>query len=188
MRDDTNNEFFYLIGIDPGSNTGVAIYKIATDTLSILEISTFTVVLSNYVANPDNEILERNHMLSNVCNRLYETYNPVAVGIEAAFMNSRFPKAVMQLSQYTQTVNMSFYIANPFIRRFNYAPKYVKSVIGAGGAADKNDMYTTVTSIDAISSNMSGLNVSEHEIDALAIGYVALEECRKYPHLLFTYA
>ena len=177
----------YLISIDPGNNTGIAIYELNSATLDIVSITTHVVVLNNYVTNNIDISLDRNLTLYNVCRRLSETYQPHVVAIEAAFMNSRFPKAVMQLSQYTLTVERTFYSDNEFIKLFRYPPKYIKKYIGGGGSADKDGMLEAIRVIPDITNNVDVDIISEHEVDALAIGYITIAELKRRPHMLISY-
>jgi Holliday junction resolvasome RuvABC endonuclease subunit len=180
-------DFFYLLGIDPGNNTGVAIYKIDSTTLDIVDLTTWVVVLNNIINAYGDVQLERNKMLSRIANNLSEIYNPNVLAMEAAFLNSRFPKAVMQLSQYTSTIEQTFINNNPFIKLFKYPPKYIKKYIGGGGNADKDRMLLAVKETPELLSYVELDRITEHEVDAIAIGYVALLELRLYPHLLISY-
>jgi len=177
---------FYIIGIDPGSNTGVAIFELSSIDMSILSISTHTVILNNMI-NGTDVLLERNIVLSKICSYLYDTYIPKAVAVEAAFLNSRFPKAVMQLSQYTTTIDQTFYNKDNFIKILRYPPKYVKKYIGGGGNADKDGMLLATRNIPELLNNIDLNRLTEHEIDAIAIGYVSITELRRYPHILMSF-
>jgi len=178
---------FRLIGIDPGSNSGVAIYHIDPVDMSIVHIETVTYALNNIAPMADDFQLSRVMTLGNLCDRLQEHYQPVMVALEAAFMNSRFPKAVMQLSQYTSAVERSFMTKDPFIKLVKMAPKYIKRYIGGGGNANKDDMTAAVSVIKEVSDKVDLSALTEHEVDALAIGYVALTQIREHPHILISY-
>jgi len=178
---------FYLLGIDPGNNTGIAIFEISALTLCIVNITTATVVL-NDIASPNLPLgLGRNVMLNKVCDRLACEYQPNVVAMEAAFLNVRFPKAVMQLSQYVSTIENTFYNNNNFVKLYKHPPKYVKKYIGGGGNADKDAMLLAVKAIPEVFENINLDRVTEHEVDAIAIGYVTLAMLRQYPHLLISY-
>jgi len=180
------SDIFYVVGIDPGSNTGVAIAGLSAVDLSIRSLESFTLKLTD-VDNVDNIMLNRVQYLQKVCKLLANRYNPNAIGVEAAFLNSRFPKAVMQLSQYTMAIEQTFYSHDSFVKIFRYPPKYVKKYIGAGGNADKDDMTRAVFNIAEL-SNKIDLNVlTEHEIDAMAILYITVDNIRRQPHLLITF-
>jgi len=178
---------FNIIAIDPGNNLGVAILTISTMEYNITNVNTFTVVLDQYVRGIGPSALERNTFLTRVCGELYKTYKPTMVVMEAAFMNPRFPLAVMQLSQYTSTISQTFYNMNPFTKIKSYPPKYIKKYAGGGGKANKLDMLTAVSSIPELSKHIILNRLTEHEIDAVAIGYVALVNLRLHPHELICF-
>lgn len=186
MRESTG-EVFNLVAVDPGSNTGVAIYSLDPVTLSIVSVDTFTYALNNYVSEHIDIGLERNQLLGGMCSRVSELYRPNVLAMESAFLNSRFPKAVMQLSQYTSTVEQTFYRMNNFIKIYRYPPKYIKRYIGAGGNADKDDMTAAVMKIPELSDKLVFNGLTEHEIDAVAVGYITVTYLRRYPHLLISY-
>jgi len=177
---------FYIIGIDPGNNTGISIFELSSIDMSILSISTYTVILNNMIVGMDI-LLERNLALNKICSCLYDMYIPKAVAVEAAFLNSRFPKAVMQLSQYTSTIDQAFYNKDNFIKILRYPPKYIKKCIGGGGNADKDGMLRAVKNIPELLNNVNLDRLTEHEIDALAIGYVSITELRRSPHILMSF-
>jgi len=181
-------DLFNLVAIDPGNNVGIAIYTLSSVDLTIHNIETLTVVLNAQTNGLIDLGMERNLILEEVCSRLSTMYSPNVVAMETAFLNSRFPKAVMQLSQYTSTVERTFYKHNNFIKLYRYPPKYIKKYIGAGGAADKNDMTAAVSSISELSGKIDFNRVTEHEVDALAVGYITIEHLRTYPHELFCYS
>ena len=178
---------FYIIGIDPGNNTGVAIFELDSITLEIISITTSVVVLNNFIIDDDNVMLYRCGFLKNVCTSIYNTYKPKVLSMEAAFMNQRFPKAVMQLSQYTSTVEQTFHACDNFIKIFKYPPKFIKKEIGGGGSADKNAMLIAVNNIPEISSLVDLNRTTEHEVDALAIGYITIAMIRQNPHVLISF-
>jgi len=178
-------QVFNIIGIDPGNNTGIAIYTL-NDKLEIVNVSTHTIKLSDVVSHEEYTLLTRVAYLSSVVEHLSVTYNPLAVVLESAFLNMRFPKAVIQLSQYTAALEQGFYKNNSFIKILRYPPKYIKKHIGATGKADKDDMLTAVSNIPEISRYLT-TGITEHAVDAMAIGYVGIDYFRSYPHKLYTY-
>lgn len=179
-------ETFTLLGIDPGNNVGVAIYTVNAKTLEVISVSTRLFILDNHIdATAIDRIPLKILALNAIVNELIVKYDPLVVGFELAFLNMRFPKAVMQLAQYTSIIEYTFRCDNPFIKFFKYPPKYIKSAIGAGGNADKNDMTSAIKRIPEITKFILPDYRTEHEIDALSIGYTALNEIRKYPHILY---
>ena len=55
-------ETFKIIGIDPGTNTGVSIYTLALPNFEIINIETRLYILKNLVLDPDPMDIYRNHM------------------------------------------------------------------------------------------------------------------------------
>lgn len=179
-----NNNLFNIVSIDPGNNIGIAIYTIDSTDYSVHSIKTHTVVLDLHVEKGPNQLTTRIHYLNKYFSELLEFHNPLVVVEEAAFLNNRFPKAVMQLSQYIAAVDIAIRNYSTTTKVFRYPPKYIKRFIGAGGNADKNDMLKAVKKIKDISKFISLDQVTEHEIDALSIGYVLIQEIRLHPEML----
>jgi len=181
------NNTYKIISIDPGNNIGVSIYELTADTHSVVSIETKTIVLNNYAGAIvlEDRLLEKLIHINKVCNELYNTHSPLALVVESAFLNSKFPKAVMQLSQYIATIELVFKQNNQLIKIFRYPPKLVKARIANNGNADKNMMLASVNKIEEITKKVNTNLLTEHEIDSLAIGYTAILEFRKNPVLLY---
>lgn len=176
-------ETFNIIGIDPGNNLGVSVFTLDTN-LNIKSITTHFRFLEDYPsALTEDKKLARLIYLQQLPYHLVNLYNPIAVGMETAFMNSRFPTAVMALSQYVSTIELNFINANSFIKFFKYPPKYIKKFINTGDA-NKKDMLAGIKKIKEITDVLDLNNKTEHEIDATAIAYVTLQEIRLYPLVL----
>jgi len=178
---------FNIIAVDPGNNVGITIYTIDVTDYTIKNIISTTVTLSNRVSLDSKTpatMIERIHYLNAYFYKLLETYKPLLVVSEAAFLNSRFPKAVMQLSQYIASVELAIHTYDKRIKLVRYPPKRIKKLIGATGNADKLDMLRCVRTIKDITEHIDMDNVSEHEVDSLAIGYVCIAELREYPDLI----
>lgn len=179
------NDTIRILGIDPGNNIGITIYTLDAMTLEILSIETRTIILDNYVHDDKiDRLLHRMVVLGNAINEILWTYNPSAIAIEEAFLNMRFPNAVMQLSRYIGVVLYNAQMFNPFIKLFKYPPMYVKKYIGAHGVF-KDDVTNAVAQYQDITSKISLVGLTEHEIDSIAIGYVAINEIKRYPFLLY---
>ena len=174
---------FNIIGIDPGNNLGISVFTLDTD-LKIKSITTHYKFLEDYPSNiSSDKKLARLLYLQNLPYKLVNMYNPIAVGVETAFMNSRFPTAVMALSQYVSTIEINFINANNFIKFFKYPPKYIKKFINTGDA-NKKDMLAGIKKIKEITDVLDLQGRTEHEIDATAIAYVTLQEIRSFPLVL----
>jgi len=178
---------FFIVSMDPGSNTGVAVFELDAVTLDIVSISTMVIVLNNLIGKVDSVSIARINALHNICTDIANVYKPKVVGYETAFLNSRFPKAVVQLSQYTSVMEQAFNNADSFTKLYGYPPKLVKKLIGGGGNADKDGMLVAVNKIPELSSKLLLNRLTEHEIDAIAVGYITVQAVRTIPHILISY-
>lgn len=171
-------EHIKIIGIDPGNHLGLAILHINPINMVIEYIDTRTITLETYSLSKDLNF--RLLLLQNIITDIYYNIKPNCVAMEAAFLNSRYPKAVVQLSQYTGLIECTFNSVDPTLPIIKYPPMYVKSIAGGTGKADKSDMATAVTNNKELSSLINIEIMTEHEIDAVCIAYTALLEIKKY--------
>lgn len=179
-------EFFKIMSIDPGNNIGVSIYTISAIDFSIIDISTKLYVLDTMVSDHAPDIMiAKLHLLQSIITELCFIHEPVALGMELAFMNSRFPKAVMQLSQYVATIELAAINYNPFIKVFKYPPKYIKAIVAKTGNANKEDMLKATKKIPEVANRIYLDHLTEHEIDAISISYIVLLKIRESPFVLF---
>lgn len=167
-----------IIGIDPGNHLGVSILHIDPYTYNINYIDTRTITLDKY--STQDYLNARLVLLSSIIEDLYYNIRPNCVAMEAAFLNSRYPKAVVQLSQYTGMIEYVFNIIDPTLQILKYPPMYVKSIAGGTGKADKSDMLSAVNNNKELISLLNPDIMTEHEIDAVCIAYTALLEIRNY--------
>lgn len=173
-----------IMGIDPGNNLGVSIISVDIRDLSILDIEVKTYVLEDYVSYiTGDKVMNKLFYIQDLIPKLCYEYQPIVISMETAFMNSRFPKAVINLSQYVGMIEYTIRSTNPFIKIFKYAPKYIKSKISTGDA-NKNDMKSGIASIPEIYDKLDMKFTTEHSIDATAMAYVALKEIRECPIVL----
>jgi len=169
---------FNIIGIDPGNNVGITIMTIDEYTFDIVNIETKTLILSNLAGE---SLIDRCILLNKIMLNIMYEYQPYMISMESSFLNMRFPKAVLQLSQYINSVLLAINEWNKYCVVRNYPPKLVKRYIGAGGNADKNQMLLTISKIDEITKHIDVNNITEHEIDSLAICYLLLKEIKDNP-------
>lgn len=169
-----------IIGIDPGGNTGIAVIYVDTATCEITKVSTYNLNLD--ILTGDIEYyrhIKRVGRLVKFAKRLFRWLTPQMICMETAFLNSRFPQAVMALSTYIAAINIALYNADIITARRDYPPKLVKSTIGAGGTATKDDMLLAITSISELSNCIDTSILTEHEVDALAIAYIGYREFKQ---------
>ena len=177
---------FNVLGLDPGNNLGVSILSVNCVTLEIVGIHTFTCVLDKFIDKDNSNImLEKWLVLEDIVRDLSSNYRPSIVGMEAAFLNLRYPKAIITLGSYTTILEMCLHKYNRYVKVFKYAPKYVKKTVGVG-YADKEDMLNYMSNNKEINKHIDLVDRTEHEVDATAIAYTALLEIRKYPYVLYS--
>lgn len=178
---------FNILAIDPGNNIGISVLTINAITFEIVNIETSTYILSNYINDEtDDTLLARCLYLNNLLDSILEYYKPTLVVFEEAFMNVRFPKSIIQLSQYINTIKNTIKLNNPWTKILSYPPKYIKKYVGAGGSAEKDDMRTNLKKIPEISKLINLDDLTEHSIDSISIGYVGYNEVKEYKHLLWS--
>lgn len=165
---------------------GVTVYTVTVPDLVIVNITTRVIDLSKFTIDDpfSKNLLLRIQIIQNYIREIMYEFNPHILAMEAAFVNSRFPKSVMYLSQYIAAIELTVTECNPFIRIFNYPPKKVKKIIGATGKGDKDAVANAINRIPEITQYINPLLVSEHEADSIAIGYLTILELRENPVLL----
>jgi len=180
-------ETFKYIAIDPGNNLGVAIYTISLPDMKIVDIETTTIKLELFVPKDTTNVLQSKLLfLYAYIEKLYHIHQPTIIFLEAAFMNIRFPRAVMQLSSFISVIELGFKSGDKHIKILRYPPKYIKKHIGAGGNAKKDDMTKALNKHNELKDIVNTSNLSEHAIDAIAIGYAGLNTIRNNQHILYT--
>ena len=171
-------DYIKIIGLDPGNHLGISILQINPYNMGIEYIDSRTITLEKYSIQDD--LNYRLLLLGDILKDLYFNIRPNCVAMEAAFLNSRYPKAVVQLSQYTGMIEYTFNNIDPTLPLIKYPPMYIKSIAGGTGKADKNDMLSAVSTNNEL-NNLINLDImTEHEIDAVCIAYTALLEIRNY--------
>lgn len=173
-------ETIKIIGIDPGNNTGISIYTLSLPDFKIINIDSRLYQLDTFINPIDsifyNKMMMRCQILYNIVTSLLKEYDPVAIAYESAFLNAKYANAVIQLTQYTSTIEQAIFNYNTFIRIFKYPPKWIKKYVGAGGTADKDDMLINLSTLPELQNLQLPINLSEHEIDAISIGYVLYKD------------
>lgn len=174
--------YYNIVGIDPGKNLGIAVYTIDDRDFRIGDVQTFIYYLDKGVYS-DRITVEKLNYLSDIVFDILDVFRPISVAFEAAFKH-RFANAVMQLSQYTGVIEREICNFDEYIKVFKYPPKVIKKTIGATGSADKDDMFKTVSKIPELKPFIRK-DITEHEIDAMAIGYITHEHIKKFPECIF---
>ena len=163
-----------IIGIDPGSQLGIAVLQIEEHKIVNL-VLTCTDLNKDLMINKHfgmDATYKRYANIRLTIKRLYEHYPFDYVGIETVFKH-RFANAVIQLSSISAIIKDSIYNVNPLCEIHGIEPKRVKKVIGAGGSADKEAVAKAVKKLKEFKHLGE---VTSHETDALAIAYVIYKQ------------
>lgn len=178
---------FNIVGIDPGNHTGIAIISIDEHKLHILNVKCFTINLDKLITTDENNYyLKRKLELNRVLVDIYQNYGIGVVGLEVPFVNPKFPKSAITLSDYISSIEIQLYNLNPNIKLYKFPPKSVKALVGATGDATKDDMLSNIMKIKELRPYLTGLELTEHSVDALSIGYITLEDIRNNPYYLYS--
>lgn len=174
-----------IMGIDPGTNTGISIIEM-TQEYEIIKIDTFSINLNNYIvdtlSNFEKEA-DRLIALEEGLRELLEKYNPDLVGMENAFFNKKFPLSGLKLSSFLGVIIMTIRKYSRSIKVYKLQPKYIKSVVATGNAY-KDDMELAVKENLELGKHINFESETEHSIDAVAIGYSVKKLLEKYPYVL----
>lgn len=177
------------IGIDVGNNLGISIFNVNNKNKKINDIQTQLHKLDNYrkcdliklIQNTceftPTKHLNRTLYLQCIITNLLKKYNPELVSIENSFINLRFAKAGIVLSEYIQTIILCILNYNSDIKIMLFPPKYVKKIISSGDNT-KSDMADKIKNIELLKKPLAKMHklyklkdMSEHEIDSIAINY-----------------
>ena len=164
-----------IMGIDPGNNTGVSVITLDPFNKKIVSVFTKLIVLEMNIPSSPYKMIYKINKLHNELLEILEYFSPSIATIENVFVNKRFPHAVINLSQYFITCKNTIYNYNNFIKIFEYSPKYIKKIIGAGGDAGKIDMLNTLLKNKQLKLQIDLKGISEHEIDSLCIALTGIQ-------------
>ena len=178
-----------IIGIDPAStHIGVAIFYLDPITLKIYDIETIHLnVTRPVIENTYNEgILYRLKELREEIGNILEIYKPFLVSIESPYINRMTsPSAVIPLARALETIKESIIDYDPNLTIIGVTPSEGKNAIGAKGGAKKDGVLEAMKKHSVINKLFTGMDtVTDHEIDAIAIGYYGYLKLIENPHLI----
>lgn len=184
------NRPYTLMTMDPGlNNNGLAIFRIQHSPVKILSISTILLSERN---TPDSSGLDDDLHEGETHKRLstagalrhyLEQYRPDVFACESPFFDRFRPSSFMTLSRVTITIFDTVTTFNPNCHFEWYAPLAVKKAVGMAGVKGKEAIELGLSRIpiivDVLEQDLSA--ISEHERDAIAVGYRHLSG--RYPEL-----
>ena len=169
-----------LLGIDPGTSTlGLAIFHLNTE-LEIVKIETRCINTTKEKTKfRENANLEyRIAVIGHEIEAALTTYRPVGMAIEMPFINPRRIGSVIPLARLLGVLMDRSIQSNPYRMIYKKSPSEVKNAVGARGGADKDAVLAAVQNIKEISDLIKLEDLTDHEVDAIAINYGFLKSLR----------
>ena len=165
---------FYIMGIDPGSNNvGVSIFEL-DGKLEIVKIHTYNLVLNVDESNGIYDaVVDRLNKLSFMIKAIYNMYTPTMVGMESCFINPGRLGAVIPLSRSIHTIETSIVSLDAYAKIISIPPGLIKKIFGVSQKG-KGVVSEGLKSKLYLTSKIKK-ELSEHEIDAVAITVTLLE-------------
>jgi Holliday junction resolvasome RuvABC endonuclease subunit len=180
----TNENYFTLIGIDPGSDKlGVSLYKVEFDTFKILESRAFTIIASkmvnerSWLAQIHSYRTARIYKLRECLLEYFNKIQPSVIACESPFFNPRRPGAFQPLVEVLSMIKDAVIEYSVWQPLFMIDPSSIKNSVHAAGNADKDKMKESVLKLTDLAYNgdIELKDLDEHSIDALAVGYCQIK-------------
>lgn len=172
-----------IFGIDPGSlKLGIAIMDVCLDQSTVHAIETRTITPvhtyqgTQYTDTPLAKLSadERIELISAEIRYLLEIHEPILVCFETAFYSRRFPTAFPVLQKQLNNLMDTVKTTAPYADIQAYSPPTAKKAVGAAVRGGK-DAVRVALKDKGLSLLISDYdNISEHAVDAVAIGYCGL--------------
>ena len=173
---------FNILCSDPSSNyVGIAILNINSNTMEINNIDTMLFnlnVVKHEVLNYD-AVTHRIRLLEKLFARLVRAYNPIILAFERGFHNPRTPGSFAPLLMSTTTMVNTTLRFNPMVHIEAFSPGEVKNAMGQKGNCKKDVMKKACLESPIINKYVDANAITEHEIDACAVGLCALNHYKR---------
>lgn len=169
-----------ILGIDPGSNTGISIVEldeVKYASVEVLHTERYTLddisnnhrissIGSNLDITPE---LQRCENLGYKLTEVMSIWHPKIVCIEDAYIHHTFAQAAIAIVTYVQYIN-NFMWSNYGIRILKIHNMAAKKNLHQG-TISKSDIQHEVLANSRIHFNVPTTNMTEHEFDATSIAY-----------------
>lgn len=175
-----------IIAIDPGINTtGIAVVEKINGTFHIYETHflnntrAFSKALKSVEKRQDSRFVRTIRIIEKI-EEYVDIYNPQVIVTEAAFFNPRRPAAYTTLLEVI--MGIKYGIIKDLKRPFReIPPKLVKRLFAKNGNAGKEVMEDKLKEyirdkIVVLDKSIDLKDLTEHEIDAIAVGCSFYEE------------
>lgn len=175
----TEEEEFYILGIDPGTrNVGLSFYKL-NGKLDIISIETFNLFIDIEGSNGIGEqLIYRITRLAKMLTCIYKLFSPYMVIMESSFIDIKNISAVIPLSKAISCIEMTIRDIDEYAKLISIAPRLAKKIFGAE-LTGKEAVKDALMKKDEVLSKIVNKNYTEHEIDAIAIAYALLTYLRE---------
>jgi Holliday junction resolvasome RuvABC endonuclease subunit len=163
-----------IMSVDPGTvNCGISFWEL-NEKMEVTKIVSY-----NLHMNENLPVFNRIIDLEYKIDQLVKEFKPIWLAIEAGFINRLRPAAYGPIANTIFVIERVIYFYNGFNTFTEIPPKRVKQLIGATGSADKDDVKNAVSKIKEITNLIDINQLTEHQIDSLAIGYVFINFLRE---------
>lgn len=176
------SNYLKLLAIDPGTEfCGVSLIEHNTEG-EIRSMESIT-LNSNRVRFPKSEEIEnlygdrygRIYRIAHAFENILLTFNPHCVVCEAPFYHRLHPTAFAPLVELIQCLRDAVIKANIHAPFLMYPPILVKKTLSGNSFADKPAMKKALSEHPVLSKLIDIQKLSEHAIDASAVGYTHLK-------------
>lgn len=171
-----SDDEYSVMGIDPGSNNlGVSILHINIHTGEVSGIWTQTLCLSGkYRTFKHCGVTHRMRYLRRQIRSLLEMVDPTVLAYEKGFINRFRPGAFGPINASSTIILDEAVDYDCMIQTMEFAPGEVKNAMGAKGNCNKDEMMRKCVSNPILTKFLDPYRMSEHEIDAVAVGICAM--------------
>jgi len=172
------NDDFKILAIDPSSYfVGIALLTIDSGTYELKSIETglLNIGVKKEVSSTHNPRFDRILLLEKLIAKILHENKPLVLTYERGFHNSKTPGAFEPLIMSTTTIINKALNIFPNITIIPFSPGKVKNAMGAKGNCNKDEMKEACRTNKRLLKFVDTTKISEHEIDAVAVGLAAFD-------------
>lgn len=174
------------MAIDPGqSMAGIAILTFNFSTLTFTRMEAFTSITPNNLhrrglgagEGSSYRFAKATHQ-STVINQYAAQYKPAFVVVESPFFSMDQPGAFRPLVELLATIRFNLNKMSASTPMILYEPREVKASVGCKRMSKKEEVVKAMLLIPEITDLIDLSTLSEHAIDAIAVGYKHMSALR----------
>jgi Holliday junction resolvasome RuvABC endonuclease subunit len=176
-----------ITGIDPGSEfLGLCNLFFDVVTLDLLSVRAYTFVGSRLPYFSSITEYHHGHRRARLDAHqenlvsIFRIVNPLVVVCESPFFHNKRPSAFQPLVETLEMVKDAYYEYDPFSIIHQIDPASVKLAVGATSGAKKEAVHNAIMRMTDIPfEGCSPRTMSEHALDAFAVGYSRFRSYRR---------